>query len=73
MRLGIDFGTTRTRVAAAIQGNYPGHIAGMPHIHGTGDTIARWDQCIVMACLPVNRHFVIFIGCNNESFYGQTH
>ena len=23
MRLGIDFGTTRTRVAAAIQGNYP--------------------------------------------------
>jgi molecular chaperone DnaK (HSP70) len=23
MRLGIDFGTTRTRVAAAIRGNYP--------------------------------------------------
>src|SRR5437867_8744823 len=23
MRLGIDFGTTRTRVAAAIKGNYP--------------------------------------------------
>ena len=23
MRLGIDFGTTRTRVAAAINGNYP--------------------------------------------------
>jgi molecular chaperone DnaK (HSP70) len=23
MRLGIDFGTTRTRVAAAVSGNYP--------------------------------------------------
>jgi molecular chaperone DnaK (HSP70) len=55
MRLGIDFGTTRTRVAAAINGNYPlidffpedgYHQNWYPSLIGVrGDQVTFWPGC----------------------------
>jgi len=42
MRLGIDFGTTRTRVAAAIRGNYP-----LIAFRGGGDDALDWYPSLI--------------------------
>jgi molecular chaperone DnaK (HSP70) len=44
MRLGIDFGTTRTRVAAAIRGNYP-----LISFHSGHEDAADWYPSLIAA------------------------
>ena len=44
MRLGIDFGTTRTRVAAVMQGNYP-----LVSFHGEDDRGGDWYPSLIAA------------------------
>jgi molecular chaperone DnaK (HSP70) len=44
MRLGIDFGTTRTRVAAVLKGNYP-----LVTFHGEDDRGGDWYPSLIAA------------------------